>query len=236
VKQVLLRFSLPSGRTFHTQDFKEAVARTCNRSTVVPPKFFHYQNGQPIPDQEPDIRFVGGSRWVGILSRSGDANAVLPVAGLAAQLVSQRMGCPVPMQIEEPEYGIEITDYPVTYYFRDVASKRANRRRGSSEDLLIRLLCDCLRRERDRVGFDLPKKNASEDADREAVRERLGIVVHDMRELGMRLTTASGATKQFVHLMSGSLSMCAKTTGIWQFGSLQSRGHGRLIPQRGARQ
>lgn len=249
MKQVLLRFRIPEGVTLRATKFKDLVARACDGQKAVNASFFHYtENGQAIPNSEPDIRFVGGKSWVGILSRDGHMDSLLPVAGIASVALGREFGQPVPMEIHEPEYGIEATQYPVRYFFRDVVFKHANRWKGTDQDLVVRALTERLRLERDRLMLDLPGVDLREFSDSVLVRRRehaeaerqllagqLQIVVHDLRRLGMRLETAQGPTNQFVTLMSGSLSMCAKTAGYWQFGGLQSRGYGRLVPAVGVR-
>ena len=222
------------------------MARRCDQLQSVPPSFFHYENGRPISNADPDIRFVGGKNWVGILSRGGDMDALLPVAGIATSVVSNYIGQPAPMELLEPEYGVDSAEYPICYFFRDVVSKHANRWKGSNKDLVIRHLCEQLRSERDRLFLDLPgipketfvrdgKMMQRDHAEAECalIKERLSIEVHEVRSIGMRLNTANGPTNNFVRLLSGSLTMFLKTKGIWQFGSLQSRGHGRLIHEIG---
>lgn len=230
-KQALLRLDLPKGVRYFAPDFKEDVARACNGSSLVGSEFFHYRDGQAISNAEPDIRFVGGRTWVGILSRSGDTDALMPVVGIAARMLNTKFGVPCPVEIEEPRYGMSVTEYPVRYYFRDVVYKKGDEWRGSNEALVEKLLLACICKERDRLCLDLPGDPNGEGRGLEALKERLMINVHDLRDLGMRLRTAAGQTNKFVRLLSGSLTMYAKADGIWQFGSLQSRGHGRLIRQ-----
>lgn len=247
MKQLLLRINLPKGKTLYAGQFKELMARACDEIQSVPSSFFHYESGRPISNAQPDIRFVGGRGWVGILSRSGNMDALLPVAGVATRLVSMHIGQPAAMELLEPEYGVESVEYPIRYFFRDVVSKHANRWRGSNEDLVIRHLCEQLRSERDRLFLDLPAINPNEflrdgkmmrrdhaEAECALIKERLSIEIHGVRSIGMRLETATGPTNNFVRLLSGSLTMLLKTKGVWQFGSLQSRGYGRLIHERGA--
>ena len=247
MKQALLRFSLPADTALYATQFKDLIARACDKHPVVGESFFHYRNGQAISDAEPDIRFVGGKRWVGILSRSGDTATLLPVAGIAALELGKHCGKPVSMELLEPAYGVEITSYPVHYYYRDVVAKHANRWKGTNEDLVIRTLTERLRLERDRVMLDLPALDISSYRDeaftrhldhaadeRTLLKERLGIEIHDLRRLAMPLETATGKTNTSVILLQGSFSMFAKLAGMWQMGSLQSRGYGRIIPVKGA--
>lgn len=248
MKQALLRIHLPKGQTLFSTQFKELLAKECAGSGVVSDEFFHYRAGAPIPDAMPDITFVGGGSWVGILSRMGNMKSLMAIAGYASKAVSQFAGQPVAMEIEEPEYSIELTDYPVQYFFRDVCSKHANRWKSSKDDLVSHLLLNRLRDERDALNFDLPAadpapfrhgdvfyRNDYAQVDRARLQERLCIEVHEVESLGLHLKVASGLTNQHVQLMRGTLSMYAKINGIWQFGNLQSRGYGRLIHAKGVR-
>lgn len=251
MKQTLIRFELPDGCTLYASDFREKVAKAGHGLPYLPPSFFHYgEDGLALSSGSPDIRFVGGKRWVGILSQSGNAQALLPVTGVAAQVVGEVAGQPVPLEVVYPNYGIELTDYPIRYYVRDLVAKHQNRWRGSNEELLARMVLAAIRGERDRLGLDLPGVRPEEidfsqpvmrgsrpmqyperveHADLEVLRERLSFAVHEARSMGLRFRASTGLTNASFGLLNGTFSMCAKLGGYWQAGNLQSRGHGRLI-------
>lgn len=227
MKQILLRFKLPNkAKPLQSHAFREMVALAANGISLFPPSFFHYGNdGKPLSQGDPDIRFVSGQHWVGILSKSGNADQMISISGFVSMLLSRYFNEPVPMQIEEHDYGFAHQDYPTRYYFRSVVSKKGRMvgRTDSDESLIKQALLRRLAVESAAMGFDLP------------LDEQLAIQVLDVRSGGMPLHIANGVkTAQYVHVMNGELAINLKISGIFQFGNLQSRGHGRLILSRGA--
>lgn len=236
MRQSLLRFKLPETQRLTTSQFKDLVTKACSANSVVPESFFHYANGRPIPDSQPDFRFVGGRRWVGILSTSGNTQALLAVSGTVSMALSKELATAIPMDLQKPEFGLEESVFPYRYYFRDLVYRKGNTWKGTNEELVTRLVINVLQRERDQRGMDFPglevgavepRQYASADA--QFLKERLAVTVHDCDELGLRLTFADGQTNRYARLLRGSFSMNAKLSGIWQAGNLQSRGYGRLI-------
>lgn len=195
------------------------LAKAGDGSPLLPPAFFHYgANGRPAQGS-PDIRIVGGRGWVGILSRSGDNPLFDMAVGIASRIVGTHYGIPVKITVEQPEYGFEATERPVRYHLRDVAIKARSkvRREMPGIDLIRNRLLTGLVDESGRLGWDLPGDDA------------LGIQVHDLRQIGMRLGTTAGATNEYVTLINADVSMFLNLRGLWQIGSLQSRGYGRVV-------
>lgn len=221
MKQLLLKISTPADRPpLFASDFREMLAKAGDGLPALSPAFFHYgADGKPLSSASPNIRIVGGRNWVGILSKNGESALLDPAIGLASRVVGNCYGAPVPITIEEREYGLESSLFPVVYAFRDVAIKRrTDVARASSDEDLIRLrLVQHLESEANAQGFDLP------------IAAALQITIHEVRACGMRLRTTSGFSNEYVHLLNGELSMYLTLKGIWQFGNLQSRGYGRLI-------
>lgn len=242
MKQALLRIQIPrTAPPLYAGKFKEQVARAADGDPRIPPDIWHYsENGRPIPDADPDIRFVGGKGWVGLLSISGNTAPLMNLMPHALNVASTHAGEPVAMELQHPTFGLEPTDYPVRYFVRDAVAKRSRHTTQPTADLLVRMLCRRLCAARDRYNLDLPIAAPREDGrvywedDHALMVERLGIFAADTRSIGMQLETATGKTKQFVGLINGSFVMNAKLTGIWQIGNLPSRGHGRLIMDVGA--
>lgn len=236
MKQAHLRFTLPQDQRLGSGQFKDLVTKACSGLNIVPESFFHYQNGRPIPNAMPDIRFIGGRQWVGILSASGDTNALLAVSGVASMALFKEFGVPVPMELLESTWGMEETPYAQRYFFRDVVHRKGHTWTGTNEELITRLVINVLQRERDEKGLDFPglevgavEPEQYASADEQFLKERLAITVHECDEMGLRLTFADGQTNRYARMLRGSFSMNAKLSGIWQAGNLQSRGHGRLI-------
>lgn len=241
MKQTLLRYRLPPGIQLRSHEFKELVAAALDGDHYVNSEFFHYRNGKPVPDSQPDIRFVGGKGWVGILSQSGAQDSLMAVAAPVVMALNQTLGKPVSMEIHEPEWTLETTQYPVQYHFREIAFRKQYKWHGTDADLITQLVIRSVRRDRDLYGLDLPgiapgtlPAHEYEQADTDAVRERLAIVVHDVRSAGVRMRTATGNGTFAFKVLNGTLSMNLNIKGIWQIGSLVSRGYGRIIRARGA--
>ena len=224
-QQSLLKIRLPAGRPpLHANQFRELLAK--RGDNILPAAFFHYGEDGRTLQGKPDIRVVGGAGWVGILSQSG-ANPVFDGAvGLASRLVAEHCGVPVPIQVEVPDFGVAVDlntgkSSMRTYYVRDLAIKRrrVGRREMSDQDLVKKVILDGVAEIAGRFGFDVPPEAA------------LKLRIHDLRCIGLRLGTTTGATNEFVTLANAEFSMNCDLRGIWQVGSLQSRGYGRIVPK-----
>ncbi len=227
MKQSLLRISLPEeGAPLYPSEFRELLARSGNDSPSLPPAFFHYDaNGRPLNRPEPQIRTIGGRRWVGVLSMKERSDLLYQAVGVVARAVSDHLGRPLPILLEEHEFDLEATSYPVQYVVRHMAIKRRRNdtrpKEGDTpaqiEDIVRRTILRNLEQRGSHYGFDVP------------VDSRVSLVLHGVRSIGMRLRTTTGDTNEFVTLADADISMNIKLTGYWQFGHLQSRGYGRVI-------
>lgn len=226
-QQSLLRIQLPKGKPpLYPNQFREMLARGGDGHALLPPAFFHYGEDGKTLQGKSDIRVVGGKGWVGILSQSGNNPLFDGAIGVASRLVAQHYGQPMPIQIEAPEFGVAVDrdsgqSGMCSYFVRDLAIKRRHkaRREMSDTDLVTLVLQQGISEIADRFGFDVPPESA------------LRIRIHDLRCIGLRLSTTSGATNEFVTLANAEFSMNCDLRGIWQAGSLQSRGYGRIVPK-----
>jgi len=222
-KQTLLKIGLPDGKPIlHASDFREMMAKAGDGSALLPSSFFNYgEDGRPLSSTDPDIRFVGGKSWVGILSMTADSPLIDQAAGIAVRVASGHFKRPLPMTIESKAFSLEEVQYPVMYYLRDMAIKRRTEelRNEPTEQLARRRIESSLARIAGTHGFDLP------------VASRLNIVFHNIRELGMHLRTSNGKSNEYVTLVNAEVSMHLNLKGMWQVCNLPSRGHGRLIKQ-----
>lgn len=221
MKQSLLKIQLPPGAPpLRSGQFRELLAKGGDGSRLLPPEFFHYgPDGRPLSSGEPEIRVVGAATWVGLLGMKENSEMFDAAVGIAARIAGKHYGRALPINVEIIEFGLSATEYPVTYYLRDMAIKRRGQaaRTQPIEKLTRDRLEQGLARSARRCGFDLPTS------------ERLGITFHSLREIGMQLWTKDGPTKEFVGLVSAEFSMHLALDGMWQVGNLQARGHGRII-------
>lgn len=221
MRQSILKIQFPEGAApLRPGDFREMLAKGGDGSPLLPAAFFHYDEaGRPLSAGAPAIRIVGGRTWVGVLSMAEESPLFDQAVGIASRIASKHYGRPLPIRVETPEFGITATEYPVTYFLRDMAIKRrrARARAQSIDDIVRERISDGLARYAAAYGLDVPKT------------ERLGIIFHDLRNIGMQLRVREGSTNEFVTLVNGEFSMHADLAGIWQVGNLQSRGYGRII-------
>lgn len=232
-QQNLLRFKLGhQAQPLYAQGFKDLTARYFQGNLTTGETLFHFRDGKPI-NTKPDIRFVGGKTWVGVLSDKGNTELLVNHVADFSRILSKHSGRPVPMTLEELDFDAQLATVPSIYYFRDVAVRRSKGWKGTLEDLFINRLTRALRSYRDTRNLDLPGSHESAKADAQAIVDRLQIQVHEIASVGMRLTVAAGDTYEYMHLLNGKFSMYCDLSGIWQIGNLQSRGHGRIVKQYG---
>lgn len=224
-RQALLKIYLPDGQPpLYASRFRELLAKGGDGHPLLPPAFFHYDEHGKTLQGKSDIRVIGGQHWVGILSQSGVSPVFDGAVGVASRLIAQHYGQPVPIQVEAPEFGVAV-DHTTgrsgmrSYYVRDLAIKRRHkvRREMADVDLIRKVLMDGIMEIADRYGFDVPPEQA------------LNLRIHDLRCIGLRLGTTQGSTNEFVTLANAEFSMNCDLRGIWQAGSLQSRGYGRIV-------
>ncbi len=225
--QSLLKIMLPDGvPQLYSNEFREMLAKGGDSNPLLPPAFFHCGANGVSLQGKPDIRIVGGCRWVGILDQTGRSPLFDGAVGAATRIVAQHYGQPVPIQVEAPKFGANIdaeggVSGMRSYFVRDLAIKRRGKGRRSMEDreLVRRVLLDGIGEIASRYGFDVPPEDA------------LNLRIHDFRCIGLRLGTVRGATNEYVSLVNAEITMNCDLSGIWQAGSLQSRGYGRIVPK-----
>ncbi|MGF6440142.1 type IV CRISPR-associated endonuclease Csf5 [Paraburkholderia youngii] len=213
-KQTLLRIRLPEGERLYVSDFREAMAKQVG----IQPELFHYgDNGKPAPGI-PHVHFVGGKSWVGILADEERTPLLYDVMGSAVRAAQALTGKLLPAGIEEITLGLRLQHWPTRYFVREMAIKRRTKKsRESGFDELVKdRLTKSLARQAQEYGIHLPSE------------EQLAIEVSVIRPRGLRLSTTSGLTREYVMLTDVSFTIHAKLTGIWQAGSLTARGYGRI--------
>lgn len=218
--QLLLRINTPPGcQTIYRDKFREMLAKAADGRAILPPQFFHYgEDGKPLSTGEAEIRTIGSKNWVGVLSKTGNAELFDPCVGIATRVAANHYGSPAKMEVMELEYGLEAAAMPVFYNLSRAAFKRrsAKRRALSTEEIIKEYLLRQLNDEAERFGFDLPPDSA------------LKIQVHHTKEMGMRLNLNTGLSNEYVSLVDANFSMYLELSGMWQIGNLQARGHGLI--------
>ncbi|MBE7540620.1 MAG: hypothetical protein HS122_19705 [Opitutaceae bacterium] len=218
---------MPAGRQqLYPNEFRELLARAGDGNPLLPSAFFHCgPDGVPLPGK-PDIRIVGGKSWVGILDQTGRNPLFDGAVGAATRIVAQHYGQPVTIQVEAPKFGANIDaeggfSGGRGYFVRDMAIKRRGKGRRNMDDreLARRILLDGIGEIANRYGFDVPPEST------------LNLRIHDFRCIGLRLGTTRGVTNEYVSLVNAEITMNCDLSGIWQAGSLQSRGYGRIVPK-----
>lgn len=215
-EQTLLRIGLPGDRPLYASRFRELLARECN----LPPMFFHRSpEGKPLEGQ-PLIRVVGGKKWVGILGDGEEGlNLVEMATGPAMRTIAREMGGSSPVRMESHKPEIKTCDRLVKYWVRElVVKRRSNKRRlDTEENLAEEMILRGLSRGVDRFQMD------------ESILDDMLFRIEEVRRpRGLRLSTTSGDTNEFVTLMDVEFTLNRELSGIWFAGNLTSRGYGRI--------
>lgn len=221
-QQAMLRIDAPAeAPPLRAAEFRELLARTADRNDLLPPAFFNYDTQGNSLSGAPDIRIIGGTRWVGIVSESGNEDMLDRAMGLATRASRQFWGKQGRVSLSHPEMSATPIDGVRTYYLRDMVIKRRSRIRQSTDtaELVHRIVLDGLDKAARRQGIDLPL-----DAD-------IDLRLHDMRELGLPIKVSNrGMSGEYATLVQATCTMAVDLRGIWQVGALQARGYGRIVP------
>lgn len=251
MKQTLLKINWPRGVSCYPAEFREKLAK----SELFPSEFFHYGktmdvwdvtktvvDGQLKVDKvkvtktfekavplngRPPVRVIGGKEWVGVIADPGHEEMVLLHIGSILKVASHVAGSPVKIQLEEREFGINYTEYPVKYMLRELVLARRNVKArnqdikeliqeriwgGSSGENYFGIDGTCAA-----FGFEPPSK------------EMLDIKVFPLKNIGVPLRPADGKSNEYMSLIDAEVWMNANLSGVWQLGNLTSRGYGRII-------
>lgn len=244
--QYLIRFALPKGKTLWPNDLREALAKhdlpplffsrdpeTGHSITRKPTselgmrKLAEKLGHEPPPPTEeqranpfalPGIRIIGSSTWVGILATGSRYRPLLDAATIPAiQIVTERSGRSVGVELEQRQLSVKGLDYPKRYFIRNLVLKHGLTKTNNEECIRSRIT-DALERQSLAYGLDLPTAAHMDIRISQVVRPR-----------GMRLVTSTGATGQFVGLADVEFYACADLKGYWFAGNLTSRGYGRIV-------
>ncbi|QMI49808.1 type IV CRISPR-associated endonuclease Csf5 [Burkholderia sp. MBR-1] len=216
-KQTLLRIGLPDGAQIYPSRYRELLAKEAS-TWGFPSALFHTNELRSAEPGMPGVRVVGGKRWIGILADEANTSVIYQVMGGAVAAANSLTGRNTPVEVEEHELGLKPRHHPQQYWIREMVLKRRSpsAREGDLEDLARRRLTAGIERMATRYGIDCPTD------------DQLGIDVSIKRNLGLRLTTVSGPTNEFVTLLDMSFTIHADLGGIWFAGNLTSRGYGRI--------
>ncbi|MFP3637822.1 type IV CRISPR-associated endonuclease Csf5 [Paraburkholderia sp. SIMBA_054] len=217
-KQILLRIELPTDARVFISQFREYVARDLDGQSDVPELFHYDSTGKPAQGM-PRTRFVGGRRWVGILTDEDRADMLYKVMGNAVRAVHHLCGSVTPVKFEEHTLGLSQIYTPRSYWIREmVIKKRRQRTRETEQKELIRQrILSGLHRQADEYGIAWPGDDA------------LDLKVNDdFRQRGLELRTTQGATGEYVDLIDASFTVKTELLGFWFAGNLTSRGYGRI--------
>lgn len=218
-KQVLLKIDLPQGTRVYISDFREYVAKAMGQLPACP-ELFHYVNpGQTAPNM-PRTRFVGGKRWLGILTDEANENVLYTAMGPAVQAIQHLCGRVTPIYIERVELKLTPVFHPSRrYWVREMAIKQRSRRKREMDpvELVSQEILTGLKRQAEAYGLAWPGD------------DKIGldrVVVEKAR--GLALRTTEGVTGEYVGLFDASFSLNASLEGYWLVGNLTSRGYGRI--------
>lgn len=219
MKQSLLRIKLPDGVLLYPSQFRVLVAKQIG---FAPALFHRADNGQTL-NRVPDVRFVGGKGWVGILFDNTAEHLLYEVMGQTVRAVQTATGRVVAAQVEELDLGAYASPYPIEYWVREMTIKTRNPKRQLARQgddittLVESVLLSGLARQAAATGVDLPSD------------DQLGLsVVEITKRQPLQLQTSYGLTSEYVLMVNAKISVFAKLTGMWFAGNLTTRGYGRL--------
>ncbi len=215
--QTLLRIGLPNGRPLWPDELRTAVAR--QDKAVEPLLMGRDANGQTMA--RPPVRFVGSSRWVGLVANPGYDDLLHAHVGVVIKAASQQLGEVLPVTVERHEVKIKRRQTPGFFTAMNVAMKRRGEkaRATPAADLFVERLTEGIGRQALQFGLDCPLQDELEIAN-----------VKVMRQIGMDLKTDGGVTGEAVTLLTRvEFTMFADLAGIWFAGSLNARGYGRIV-------
>lgn len=217
MQQTLLRMSLPKGQPLWPDELRTLVAR---QDKLVDPLLMGRDNqGRTL--HNPPVRFVGSQQWVGLVANPGHEDLLHAHIGAVIKAVSQHLGTPLPVTVEQRELSLVRDQVPRVYAAMHVALKRRHEsaRNRPVEELFVERLRDGLERQASQFGLDCPMGDELEIGN-----------VRIERQLGMYLKTDQGVTGEAVTLLSKvEFTMFTKLRGFWFAGNLSSRGYGRLV-------
>lgn len=215
-RQTLLRIELPEDVRLYPQRFRELISK--ESAGALPPAIFHAEEGGTPATGMPSVRIIGGRRWVGVLTDDAHAPLVYEVMGAAVRAAISVAQRPLATRIEEHHLRIRPCQHPVRYWIREMALKRRTpAARAADLSALVRArLLSGIARMAARYGIDCPTD------------DQLEVDVDLRRHLGLRLSTTTGPTNEFVTLVDASFTLHAELKGLWFAGNLTARGYGRI--------
>lgn len=216
--QTLLKITIPKGEKLYADQFRMIVAA---QDKLSPALFGRGEDGNTVAD--PEVRFVGGHQWVGLVADGAHEQVVYESLGTVLDATARHFGKACAVEIERHELSFRPTDYPIFYRATGVALKRRGQQAWEQDpaELLTARIGSTLVKQVDHRGLDHPGVEALEVAN-----------VDFDRQLGMQLKVQTGPTKEYVSLFPRvTFSVFAELKGFWFVGNLSARGHGRILGQ-----
>ena len=252
-KQHLLRFSLPAGKRFYINDFREALART----NTLPPAFFANDPETSLPiceaprmtarnleneearekkaarlasltaEQKRNPDAIPGVRIVGGTSWVGvladSHHKALLDAAVVPAIEIVSSVCKAPVPVEMMAYDHSIEALEYPVAYH---LREVVLKKGTQRDMPEDEQNEVLKRRIAR-GLFAQARLYGLDCPTD---EQLGIQIAEViRPRGLQIVTTSGVSKQFAALMDVRFFAHAKLNGFWFVGNLSSRGYGRVI-------
>lgn len=250
--QTLVKINWPKGVNCYPAGFREELAK----SELLPSEFFHYGNAieawdvtkgivdgklkvtnkvkitktfeKAIPlNGRPPVRVIGGKTWVGVIADPNCEDMLLPHIAAILNVATKIANSPVKIQVEQRQFGISYTEYPVKYMLRELVLARRNEK-ARSEDL-AQLVHDRIWGGASGGNFYGIDGTCAAFGFEPPSREMLDIKVFPLKNIGIALRPADGKSNEYMSLIDAEIWMNADLSGVWQVGNLISRGYGRII-------
>ncbi len=252
MNQTLIRINWPRGFKCPPAVFREKLAK----SELFPSEFFHYGTEMEVWDKQTaevdgkiriiskekiiktfdkptplsgraPVRVIGAQTWVGVIADPEMEGILIPHISSILKVASKVAGCAVKIELEQCQFGISYTEYPVKYNLRELVLKRRceDARNAKLETLIADRIWGGVSGDSyfgidgtcARFGFEPPSL------------EQLELRIFPLRNIGLHMKSSDGLSKEYVSLIDAEIWMNAKLEGVWQVGNLISRGYGRFI-------
>lgn len=228
LNQTVVKFGLPNGLYYSPTEFRDDLARD-KPGKSVGDVFFHKNGpeGPPMPGRPP-IRIIGGGTWIGAVAEPGFGGELLSHMPYLLETARSKVGL-LTVRIEETELAcVPVEDDYFTYFVRNmVLRRRATPGVANTPEYKLKRIKETLLTEM--KPFFLARN--------QDVHDHLDIEVELVKEKSLvskfsgEIADAgeAGRRREVMDMVDARLCMNVKIKGIWQIGSLRSRGYGRVF-------
>jgi len=216
--QKIVTLTNPGG-SFFGDTLRAEVAKT----GLAPPIAFNHQDKETTLNSRPPIRFVATKGWVGAIFEEGAEDHLPGVVAAMTQVVLPKLTTEtLTCRTHDATLAASATEQPITYAAKNIAVKRyAGIPKGKH--------CPSTFRQELRGAALL--EYAIRQSLTQAYQSGLIPDLPPDEELELKILDTKDSGVGPHSLVSGTFQMRLNLTGLWQFGTLQSKGYGMIAKQ-----